>query len=212
MIAFKDSIYAYGWFYPVVEFLSMMALALILTLRRFPHSSGALSFGIVVAFLQYGLRFFRPIQDLSEKYNILQGAMAASERIFKLLDTPPTIQRAGPPRPVIERARHRVRARLVRLQGRGLGSARCQLHHRARRNRRHRRPHRRGQNDDHQSAAPLLRRAAGHIRIGGVDIREFGPQDLRRQFGVVLQDPLLFTGTFAENIRLGTESDPPGRD
>ena len=91
MEAFKDSILAYGWFYPVVEFLGMLALALLLAYGGFRIRQGALTLGVLVAFFQYGLRFFRPIQDLSEKYNILQGAMAASERIFKLLDTKPGI-------------------------------------------------------------------------------------------------------------------------
>src|SRR5581483_8968803 len=87
MDAFKDSIGAYGWFYPVVEFMGMLALAALLSYGGVRIRSGALSLGVLVAFFQYGLRFFRPIQDLSEKYNILQSAMAASERIFKLLDT-----------------------------------------------------------------------------------------------------------------------------
>src|ERR1019366_8239382 len=87
MDAYKDAITAYGWFYPVVEFISMLALAAILTYGGFRVQSGRLSLGVIAAFLQYGLRFFRPIQDLSEKYNILKSAMASSERIFKLLDT-----------------------------------------------------------------------------------------------------------------------------
>ena len=91
MLAFKDAIIAYGWFYPVVEFLGMSALAFLLAYGGFRIRQGALTLGVLVAFFQYGLRFFRPIQDLSEKYNILQGAMAASERIFKLLDTQPRI-------------------------------------------------------------------------------------------------------------------------
>src|SRR3984957_16156652 len=91
MDAYKDAIVAYGWFYPVIEFLSMLALAGILSYGGFRIERGALTLGVVVAFLQYGLRFFRPIQDLSEKYNILQGAMASSERIFKLLDAEPAI-------------------------------------------------------------------------------------------------------------------------
>ena len=91
MLAFKDSVIAYGWFYPVVEFLGMLALALLLAYGGFRIKTGALSIGVLVAFFQYGLRFFRPIQDLSEKYNILQSAMAAAERIFKLLDTKPAI-------------------------------------------------------------------------------------------------------------------------
>ncbi len=99
MLAFKDSITAYGWFYPVVEFLGMLALALLLAYGGIRIRHGALSLGVLVAFFQYGLRFFRPIQDLSEKYNILQGAMAASERIFKLLDTKPSIVAPAEPVP-----------------------------------------------------------------------------------------------------------------
>src|ERR1700761_6393848 len=99
MLAFKDAITAYGWFYPVVEFLGMLALALLLSYGGFRVRQGALTLGVLVAFFQYGLRFFRPIQDLSEKYNILQGAMAASERIFKLLDTQPAIVSAPSPTP-----------------------------------------------------------------------------------------------------------------
>src|SRR6516164_198546 len=98
MEAFKDAITAYGWFYPVVEFISMLALAGILTYGGFRIQAGRLSLGVVAAFLQYGLRFFRPIQDLSEKYNILQSAMASSERIFKLLDTGATVLAPAAPR------------------------------------------------------------------------------------------------------------------
>ena len=72
MLAFKDSITAYGWFYPVVEFLGMLALAMLLAYGGVRIRQGALTLGVLVAFFQYGLRFFRPIQDLSEKYNILQ--------------------------------------------------------------------------------------------------------------------------------------------
>src|SRR5579863_4350970 len=83
MDAYKDAIIAYGWFYPVAEFLGMLALALLLAYGGFRVRGGALQIGVVVAFFQYGMRFFRPIQDLSEKYNIMQSAMAASERVFK---------------------------------------------------------------------------------------------------------------------------------
>jgi ATP-binding cassette subfamily B protein len=87
MRAFKDTIVAYGWFYPVVEFVSALALAAILGYGGWRIERGEITLGVVVAFLQYATRFFRPIQDLSEKYNILQSAMASSERVFKLLDT-----------------------------------------------------------------------------------------------------------------------------
>ena len=116
MEAYKDAIQAYGWFYPVVEFLGMLALAMLLAYGGFRIRSGCLSLGVLVAFFQYGLRFFRPIQDLSEKYNILQSAMAASERIFKLLDTPPSITSpADAERRFPKARRRRIRPCLVRL-------------------------------------------------------------------------------------------------
>jgi ATP-binding cassette subfamily B multidrug efflux pump len=205
MLAFKDSIIAYGWFYPVVEFLGMLALALLLAYGGFRIRSGALTLGVLVAFFQYGLRFFRPIQDLSEKYNILQGAMAASERIFKLLDTQPGIVDPAAPRPapvgpleiefdhvwfaykdedwVLRDVSFRIAAgETVAVVGHtGAGKT---------------------------TMSSLLLRfydvGRGAIRIGGIDIREFHLNDLRRLFGVVLQDPYLFTGTLESNIRLGT--------
>jgi ATP-binding cassette subfamily B protein len=205
MLAFKDSVIAYGWFYPVVEFLGMLALALLLAYGGFRIRQGALSLGVLVAFFQYGLRFFRPIQDLSEKYNILQSAMAASERIFKLLDTQPTIVApakvtsfpAGPVDVefdhvwfaynsedwVLKDVSFRVAAgETVAIVGH-TGAGKTTL-------------------------TNLLLRfydvQRGAIRIGGIDIKAFDPIDLRRHFGVVLQDPYLFTGTIAGNIRLGT--------
>src|SRR2546426_1915237 len=98
MAAFKDTIVAYGWFYPVVEFLSALALAAILTYGGWWVERGGVTIGVVVAFLQYATRFFRPIQDLSEKYNILQSANASSERVFQLLGT--KVQISAPPKGV----------------------------------------------------------------------------------------------------------------
>src|SRR5438876_6009251 len=91
MEAYKDSILAYGLFYPAVEFLGVAAVAIILYLGGGLSLDGAVTVGTAIAFIQYSQRFFRPIQDLSDKYNILQAAMASSERIFKLLDTPVAI-------------------------------------------------------------------------------------------------------------------------
>jgi ATP-binding cassette subfamily B multidrug efflux pump len=205
MEAFKESITAYGWFYPVVEFLSMLALAMLLAYGGFRVREGALTIGVVVAFFQYGLRFFRPIQDLSEKYNILQGAMAASERIFKLLDTPVEIVSRRDPRPlparpsgiefddvwfaykgedwVLRDVSFRIEpGETIAVVGH-TGAGKTTL------------------------TSLLLRFydvQKGSIRVGGVDIREMNLQDLRRNFGIVLQDPYLFTGTLAGNIRLGT--------
>ncbi len=207
MLAFKDSITAYGWFYPVVEFLGMLALALLLAYGGLRVRQGALTLGVLVAFFQYGLRFFRPIQDLSEKYNILQGAMAASERIFKLLDTEPQVV-SGPnavPLPagageiefdhvwfayhdedwVLRDVSFRIReGETVAIVGH-TGAGKTTL-------------------------TNLLLRfydvQRGVIRIGGIDVRRLDLMELRRQFGVVLQDPYLFTGTVESNIRLGTKA------
>jgi ATP-binding cassette subfamily B multidrug efflux pump len=206
MEAFKDTIVAYGWFYPVIEFLSMMALACLLAYGGFRIRAGALSLGVLVAFFQYGLRFFRPIQDLSEKYNILQSAMAAGDRVFKLLDTPALIHAPANSLPfpvtsaaiefdgvwfayqdedwVLRDVSFRIEpGETVAVVGH-TGAGKTTL------------------------TSLLLRFydiQKGAIRIGGIDVRDFDPSDLRRQFGVVLQDPHLFTGTLVANIRLGTD-------
>lgn len=209
MEAFKDSIFAYGWFYPVVEFLSMLALAMLLGYGGWRIGNGAMTVGVLVAFFQFGLRFFRPIQDLSEKYNILQGAMAASERIFKLLDTAPTIvepvQRksavSNPSFSAIEFDRVWFAyndedwvLRDVSFQI-GTGETIAVVGHTG---------------AGKTTLTNLLLRfydiQKGAIKINGVDVRDQAFADLRRQFSIVLQDPYLFTGTLADNIRLGTDN------
>src|SRR6267143_3325256 len=87
MEAFKDAIMAYSVYYPVVEILSAFAIASIIWFGGGYEIRRVVTLGVLVAFMQYAQRFFRQIQDLSEKYNILQSAMAAGERVFKLLDT-----------------------------------------------------------------------------------------------------------------------------
>jgi len=207
MAAFKDAIMAYGWFYPVVEFMSMLALAGILTYGGFRIQSGGLTLGVMVAFLQWGQRFFRPIQDLSEKYNILQSAMASSERIFKLLDTEPTILPPSRPRPAPAAAgaiefdgvwfAYQDEDWVLRDVSFAIapGETIAVVGHTG---------------AGKTTLISLLLRfydvQRGSIRLNGADIREYDPLDLRRQFGVVLQDPYLFTGTLEENIRLGTEA------
>ena len=95
MLAWRDAILAYALFYPAVEFLSFATIALIYWSGGNRILSNALTLGVLIEFTMFAQRFFRPIQDLSEKFNILQSAMAASERIFKLLDEPITIASAG---------------------------------------------------------------------------------------------------------------------
>jgi ATP-binding cassette, subfamily B, multidrug efflux pump len=206
MDAFKDAIFAYAWFYPVVEFLGMLALAMLLAYGGYRIREGALTMGVLVAFFQYGMRFFRPIQDLSEKFSILQGAMAAAERIFGLLDIPVRVTAPAPVKAfpehgaavefdgvwfaykdedwILKDVSFRIApGETVAVVGH-TGAGKTTL------------------------ISTLLRFydvQRGAIRIGGIDIREFDPRTLRAHFGVVLQDPHLFSGTIEQNIRLGTE-------
>ncbi len=203
--AMRRTILAYGWFYPVVEFTGVLALAAILARAGVLIQHDVASIGALVAFFQYGSRFFRPIQELSEKYNLLQSALSAGERIFKLIDTPVEIQAPVSPAPFPEgpqpiefenvwfayngenwvlrdfsiRIEPGEMVAIVGHTGAGKTTLISLLLH-------------------------FYGVQKGHIRIGGVDIRNLDPQDLRRNFGIVLQDPYLFTGTLGGNIRLGS--------
>ena len=107
---------AHAIYYPVVEVLSSIAIACVIWFGgKQRHPAGSPRIGVLVAFMQYAQRFFRPIQDLSEKYNILQSAMASSERIFKLLDTPAEIVTSRVAKKPEGPGAHRVRSRLVCL-------------------------------------------------------------------------------------------------
>ncbi len=129
MDAFKDAILAYALYYPVVELLSSTAIALVIWRGGASFLRGGVTLGVLIAFMQYAQRFFRPIMDLSEKYNILQAAMAASERVFKLLDTDPEIVSPAIPREGDGSGRLEFRnvwftyQRLTEEERAGLGSA-----------------------------------------------------------------------------------------
>jgi ATP-binding cassette subfamily B protein len=235
--AWSDAIFAYALYYPIVEFLSSTAIALVIwrggisVLRSTghdPHAGifGTVSIGILIAFIQYAQRFFRPIQDLSDKYNILQAAMAAAERVFKLLDSQPEI--ISPDHPISGDNSGRVEFRdvwftyqkldehqLARIQAatekeldsfadiewilRGVSFT----------------------IDPDETAAIVGHTGAGKttitalmmrfydiqrgsILVDGVDVRQQDLTTLRRRFGVVLQDAFLFSGTISDNIRLGS--------
>jgi ATP-binding cassette subfamily B protein len=207
MEAYKDSILAYGLFYPAVELLGVVAVAIILYLGGGMALRGVVTVGTAIAFIQYSQRFFRPIQDLSDKYNLLQAAMASSERIFKLLDTPVTIGD-----PAVQRA-VALQNPQGRVEFRQVGFA-------------YKDEHRVVENVSftiepgetvavvgHTGAGKttltnLLLRfyevQEGQVLFDGVDIRDLCLCDLRKNFGIVLQDPFLFSGTIASNIRLGS--------
>jgi ATP-binding cassette, subfamily B, multidrug efflux pump len=208
-----DSIFYYAVFYPAIEAISALAAALIIWYGGGQVMAGALTLGSLVAFLQYSQRFFRPISDLSEKFNIMQSAMASSERIFKLLDEPVEIQPpAVPTRRPATAAGHIVFDRVwfayngedwvlrdvsfdvppgkrVGIVG-ATGSGKTTL-------------------------INLLLRfydvQRGRITVDGVDIRELDLNELRRLFSLVLQDVHLFSGTIADNIRLGDATMPNER-
>lgn len=220
MVAFKDAILAYALYYPAVELLSSVAIALVIWLGGNGVLRNAVSIGVLVAFIQYSQRFFRPIQDLSEKYNILQAAMAASERVFKLLDTTPELH--SPPVPQTTDRSGKIEFRHVWFTYQRLDEKQRASHPEAL-------PEVEWILKDvsfviepDQTAAIVGHTGAGKttiiglmmrfydihsgsVLINGIDVRQQDITELRRHFGVVLQDPFLFTGTIAQNIRLGSE-------
>jgi ATP-binding cassette subfamily B multidrug efflux pump len=284
-IAWTDAIFAYSLYYPVVEFLSSVAIALVIWrgglavlfaaahtwaahqhhrylaggIMHFSLFGNIVTLGILIAFIQYAQRFFRPIQDLSDKFNILQAAMAASERIFKLIDTAPGIVTAAKPisgdrsgsiefrnvwftyetlsaeqlatlkqnSVILSEARsakskdpegshgtngsesfststafdpadHPILANIEWV----LRGVSFTLH-----------PDETAAIVGHTGAGKTTITAlmmrfydvqSGAVLVDGVDVRDQDLNLLRRRFGVVLQDSFLFSGTIAQNIRLGS--------
>ncbi len=200
-----DSIFYYAVFYPVIELIEAIGIALIVWYGGGQVIRGTLSVGALVAFFQYAQRFYEPISDLSEKYNILQAAMAASERIFKMLDTPVEISNDdGLDVDIIEDIEFRnvwfayndeewvlknvsfrvSRGERVALVGHtGAGKT---------------------------TVTSLLLRfydiQKGEILVNGVDVRRYKLSALRRLFAIVQQDFFLFIGDVAQNISLRDET------
>jgi ATP-binding cassette, subfamily B, multidrug efflux pump len=258
MDAYKDAILAYSLYYPAVDLFSAIAIACVIwyggqdiirglivksvALEFAPHAfvsfhlvTTAASLGVLMAFTQYAMRFFRPIMDFSEKYNILQSAMAASERVFKLLDTPvevatPALTKTpdGPGRIQFDHVWFAYRDVPEESKDSNIGASRLTKTVLS-------------ETPAESIATPdwvlrdvtfaiepgetvavvghtgagkttlisLLLRfydvQKGAVRIDGIDVKDMNLADLRSRFGVVLQDPFLFTGTIGGNIRLGTE-------
>jgi len=206
-LANMDSVLAYSWFYPVIELLSSIALGLIIWYGGGRMIQGAMELGALVAFIQYSERFFRPIADLSEKYNILQSAMASSERVFTLLDTPAEVTSPEIPiRPPVAPsgdiefrnvwfayAKENWVLRDVSFQVRPGESVAIVGHTGA----------------GKTTVTSLLMRfydvQKGEILLDGQNIASLHLSYLRRTFAVVLQDVFLFSGTLESNIRLGSD-------
>lgn len=196
---------SFATFMPAVGVASAAAVAIIIGYGGLQALRGAASVGLVVAFIQYAQRFFEPIEDLAEKYNILQAAMASSERIFRILDEPPEV--ADPPEPVrAERVRGEIEFRDVWfaydaddwvLRGVSFriapGESVALVGHTG---------------AGKSSIINLIMRfydpQRGQVLVDGVDVRHWSQRDLRRHIGLVLQDVFLFSGTVEDNIRLGT--------
>ena len=261
-VAWADAIFAYALYYPIVEFLSSFAIALVLwrggmaIMHNLPYAEGhapgifgTVTIGVLIAFIQYSQRFFRPIMELSDKYNILQAAMAAAERVFKLLDQSPQIispahtETPSPTSASYGRIEFKnvwftyqtlPKDQLGLLQWIGswdsmsleadgtvkgppvqspmdapsiewiLRNVSFTIE-----------PNETAAIVGHTGAGKTTITAlmmrfydiqAGQILVDGIDIRHQDLNALRKRFGVVLQDPFLFSGTIADNIRLGTAS------
>jgi ATP-binding cassette subfamily B protein len=215
-----DSIFYYAVFYPAIELVSALAASLILWVGGGWVLQDALTLGSLVAFVQYSQRFFRPISDMSEKFNVLQGAMASSERIFALLDTAVEIESGkGKPEGFAPLAHETV------ASGASLSGLRTIAFEDV--------------TFSYVEGEPVLKNVSfrvepgqrvaivgatgsgkttivslllrfydvqqGRITIGGSDIRDMDLHTLRSHFALVLQDVHLFSGTIAGNVRLGNQ-------
>jgi len=205
---FKESaigaVLVYSFFFPAVELVSSIGLALLLWYGGHAILDQSLSFGGFVAFWYYAQKFFQPVRDLSEKYNVLQAAMASSERIFKLMDEPQTLKPGEKPAgelrggiafenvsftydgttPVLDGVSFAVEPgqtlAIVGLTGAGKSTIINLL-------------------------LRLYDVTRGRVTVDGVDVRDYDARSLRRRTALVLQDVFLFSGTVDENIRLGAE-------
>jgi len=201
------AIFYYAVYFPAVELITALGVGLIVWYGGLRVLDGVLSLGALIAFLQYSQRFYQPLADLSDKYNILQAAMAASERTFRVLDTPAVIE--SPPEPhrpseqsggvagalAFEDVRFSYKRGEPVLRGISFavepGETLAIVGHTG---------------AGKSTLANLLLRFydvdSGRVTVDGVDVRQWDLAALRRSIGLVLQDVFLFSGTVGRNIRL----------
>lgn len=204
------AVFYYAVFYPAIEVIATVATALVVWTGGLGVAGGSLTLGTLVAFLLYAQRFFRPIADVSEKLNAIQGALAAAERIFDLLDTPPGMARPAHPaaRPATARGRsgritfdrvsfaydgrnaviHDVSFEVLPGEHVGIVGA---------------------TGSGKSTLVNLLLRfydvTGGRVLVDGIDVREMDLKELRSIFGLVLQDVHLFSRSVNDNIRFGND-------
>ncbi|MDQ6788394.1 MAG: ABC transporter ATP-binding protein/permease [Acidobacteriota bacterium] len=205
-----ETIYYYAIFYPMVDFIGAIGVALVIwfggyqILNNVSASGNALTIGIVIAFIQYSQQLFQPIRDLSDKFNVLQAAIVASHRIFLLLDLP--VQIETPVKPLkTGKAVGRIEFQNVWFAYKNedwvlkdvsftveAGESIALVGHTG---------------SGKTTVTNLLMRfydvQKGKILLDGVDVHDWSLQDLRENFAVVLQDVFLFSGSIADNVRLG---------
>lgn len=207
-----ETVYYYAIFYPMVDFIGAIGIALVIwfggyqLLTGVTASGSALTIGILIAFIQYSQNLFQPIRDLSDKFNVLQAAIVASHRIFLLLDLP--IQIVTPEKPLkTGKAVGRIEFQNVWFAYKNedwvlkdvsfaveSGESVALVGHTG---------------SGKTTVTNLLMRfydvQKGKILLDGVDVRDWHLQDLRENFAVVLQDVFLFSGSIADNVRLGNK-------
>lgn len=199
-----DAVHYDSVFTAVAELMGSVTLAAILWAGGWRILSGAVTFGTLVAFIDYAGKFFRPVQELSQRYAVMQAAMASSERIFELLDTEPTIVSPASPHRISGRLRGEVAFEQVTFAYDGGPTVLhdVSFHVRA------------GEQlavvgwtgSGKSTLIKLLARLydvqSGRILLDGIDVRDYDLSELRRSLGVVMQDSFLFAGTVASNISL----------
>jgi len=209
-VANIETIFYYAVFFPAIEVISSAGIALILWYGGGRVLTSAMTLGALIAFIQYAQRFYQPIRDLSDKYNILQAAMAASERIFNLLDEKPAITSPEKPAAVAPRALGRIEFRNVWFAYKGEDWVLRDVSFTVE-------PGQSVGVVGHTGAGKttltnLLLRfydiQKGQILLDGVDVREYDLSSLRRNFSIVLQDVYLFSGSVRHNITLGNPDIP----